>query len=48
MAAGKTGVITYYEMESPGLSTCDKKTMEFYIQKGHSVVDTYDIQVLEL
>lgn len=48
LAVWWNGILTYYEMDLHGLSTCDRKIMETYTQKWHSLINTYDIKVIWL
>jgi FkbM family methyltransferase len=48
IAAWSWKSLTYYEIDSHGMSTCDKKVADFYKSKWHIVTNTYNTPVKPL
>ena len=48
MAVGLSWSLTYYEIDTNGMSTCDKEIADFYESKGHVITNTYETPVKKL
>lgn len=48
LGVGKEWILKYYEIDSDGMSTCDKEIADLYIRSGHKITNTYDIEIKTL
>lgn len=48
VAVGKSGLLSYYEIDSNGMSTCDKDLADYYVSKGHTITNIYETPIVPL